>query len=111
MTDSRRNEQQYSVVAPTGRPGGLPATAMAPRLDDLSGRRIGFVWDHIFRGDDMFAQFRAAAAERFPGVEFVGHEVFGNIHGTSTEEQQVVADLPERLRAERIDAVVVGVGA
>jgi hypothetical protein len=104
-------DEQYGVVAPTGRPGGLPATAMAPRLDDLSGRRIGFVWDQIFRGDDMFRQFRAAAAERFPDADFVGHEAFGNIHGTSTEEQQVVAELPERLRAERIDAVVVGVGA
>lgn len=27
--------------------------AMAPRLDTLSGKAIAFVWDYLFRGDEI----------------------------------------------------------
>ncbi|HEY0447686.1 MAG TPA: hypothetical protein VGD70_01065 [Actinophytocola sp.] len=104
-------EPHYEVLWPLGRRGGLPAGDLAPRPTDLTGKRVAFVWDHVFKGDLMFARFEQAARERFAGTEFVPHPEFGNIHGTTTEEHDAVARLPQRLRQHEIDAAVVGVGA
>jgi hypothetical protein len=82
---------------------------LSRRLGVEGSKRIGFVWDYVFRGDEMFAVLEAGLAERFPGSTFVPYEAFGNIHGH--DERAVIRALPERLRAERVDAVVVGVGA
>ena len=86
------------------RPGRL-----APRLDDLRGRRIGFLWDYMFRGEELFPVLERELSARFPGVEFVGHEAFGNIHGP--EEAQLVGEIPSVIAARGVDAVVAGVGA
>jgi hypothetical protein len=104
-------EPDFEVVAPGGRRGGLPKAALAPRVADLNGRTVAFVWDHIFRGDEMFDHFVTAATERFGDLTVVGHEAFGEIHGTAEEERRAIEELPEILRAHRVDAVVVGVGA
>lgn len=104
-------EPRYEVVWPLGRRGGLPPGELAKRPADLTGKRVAFVWDHVFAGDRMFDSFTRAAGERFPGVSAVPHEEFGNIHGTADEEHDAVALLPERLRAHDVDAAVVGVGA
>jgi hypothetical protein len=108
MTHESTEPEVLEVVAPDGRRGGLPEAALAPRLADLEGRTIAFVWDHIFRGDEMFDVFVQEASSRFRAV---GHAEFGNIHGTADEEQRAIEELPEQLRAHRVDAVVVGVGA
>lgn len=105
-------EPVYAVVSPSGRRAAVAErTPLAPRLPDLSGRTVAFVWDHVFKGDRMFDLFRDEATRRFPGVRFVAHEEFGNIHGNRQEEEEAVALLPQRLRAYRVDAAVVGVGA
>ncbi len=104
-------EPVYEVVSPLGRRSVAEQTPLAARLTDLGGRTVAFVWDHVFQGDAMFERFTAAAAARFPGVRFVAHEAFGNIHGTAKEEEEAVDLLPERLRAHRVDAAIVGVGA
>lgn len=101
----------YEVLWPLGRRGGLPPSDLAARPAELTGKRVAFVWDHVFKGDLMFARFEQAANERFSGVSYVPHPEFGNIHGTTAEEHDAVAKLPERLRAHQIDAAVVGVGA
>ena len=104
-------EPKYQVVWPAGPHIGVTAAELAARLPDLSGRTVAFVWDHVFNGPGMFEQFTATARSRFGDVAVVGHEEFGNIHGTSAEEHEAVAELPARLRAHRVDAAVVGVGA
>jgi len=101
----------YEVLWPLGRKGGLPPSDLAPRVRDLNGKNVAFVWDHVFKGDLMFARFELAANERFTEVSTVAHPAFGNIHGTTFEEHDAVVKLPERLRAHKIDAAVVGVGA
>ena len=101
----------YEVVSPLGRRSVATQTPLAPRLTDLSGRTVAFVWDHVFKGDRMFDRFADEASTRYADARFVPHEAFGNIHGTAAEEEEAVALLPERLRAHGVDAVVVGVGA
>jgi hypothetical protein len=100
--------EMYEVLWPLGRSTGR-ATAMSSAVGPEGPRRVGFVWDYVFRGDEMFDVVREELAKRFPGSEFVPYETFGNMHGHDEREQ--LAALPERLRAERVDAVVVGVGA
>lgn len=78
------------------------------RLESLDGKRIGFVWDYVFRGDEMFPLIQRELQRRYPSASFVSYEEFGNIHGKDSDP--VIDALPTRLREEGVDAVVVGVG-
>lgn len=104
-------EPHYEVLWPLGRRGDLPPCDLARRPAALTGKKVAFVWDHVFNGDLMFGRFERAARARFEGMAFVDHPEFGNIHGTTAEEHDAVARLPERLREHEIDVAVVGVGA
>ena len=102
------DEPVFEVVAPLG-VQRVDKVGFAAPLPDLSGKRIGFLWDNLFQGDLCFASISEALARRYQGMEFVGYENFGDIHGR--DERAVLEELPERLRQHRIDAAVVGVGA
>lgn len=97
-------EPRYPVVSPVGRWAAtpIPITVTEPR-------RVGFVWDHVFRGDEMFTIAEAELRAQDSGLTFVPYQAFGDIHGR--DAAHAVASLPDRLRAEEVDAVIVGVGA
>ena len=101
-------EPDFAVVWPLAR-STYPRVALNPRLPDPEGKRIGFIWDHVFRGDQIYELVETELKERYPTMTFVRHPEFGNIHGE--DEPQVFAALPGRLRAQKLDAVIVGVGA
>ena len=105
MTDLR--EPTYDVVWPKS-PLGTQARRPAPRLVTLAGARIGFAWDHMFRGEELFPVLAEELRRRYEGVEIVGYEVFGNLHGP--QEQELVAALPDALHRYRVDAMVSGNG-
>lgn len=100
------SEEKFEVVWPLARSTGK-ALQMNPRLGEGKAKRIGFLWDYVFRGDEMFPLLQAGLAEQYPGSSFVQYDRFGNIH--CHDEREVLAALPGRLRAEKLDAVVVGV--
>jgi hypothetical protein len=103
---------EYEVVWPLARKT-VKEMAMNQRLADEPGKnsakRVGFIWDYMFRGNDMFPLLQAGLAEKYPGSSFVPYEHFGNVHGH--DEREVLAALPGKLKAAKLDAVVVGVGA
>jgi hypothetical protein len=101
-------ETAYEAVWPLGRSTARPVQ-LSRRLDDPGDKRIGFVWDYVLRGDEMFAIAQQELRRQFPEMTFVDYPAFGNIHGP--DERDVMAALPQRLRAEDVDAVVIGVGA
>lgn len=101
-------ESRYDVLWPLGRLTEK-GVAMNARFADTKAKRIGFIWDYVFRGDHMFPLIQAGLAEKFPGSTFVPYTAFGNAHGH--DEHERLAALPRRLREEKVDAVVVGVGA
>lgn len=103
-------EPRFDIVWPLG-PKVTQPLRLAERYADLAGKRVGLVWDHVFRGDDFFQAFIDATQDRYEGMSYVDHPEFGNIHGSITEEHEAIERLPERLAALEIDAVVVGVGA
>jgi hypothetical protein len=100
-------EPVYEVVWPKSA-RGVQRRRAATRLPTLQGARIGFVWDYMFRGDELFPVLERELRSRFAGVEIVGYESFGNIHGPN--EHQLVEALPGTLDEHSVDAVVVGNG-
>ena len=98
---------QHSVYWPRGRKTAtiLP---LAPRLDTLEGKTVAFLWDYIFRGDEIFPLLRKELSERFANMRFVNYDEFGSTHGD--EEQKILAALPDKLKALGVDAIVSGMG-
>jgi hypothetical protein len=100
-------EPVYDVVWPTP-PQGTQARRPAPRLDDLHGKRIAFLWDYVFRGDELFGVLARELRRRFDGVEIVDYGTFGNLHGP--DDRELVRALPAALATHRVDGVVSGNG-
>lgn len=100
-------EPAFEVVWPKA-PLGVQQRQPAARLDSLAGKRIGFVWDYLFRGDELFPAIATELQTRYPGVEIVGYDVFGNVHGP--DEHALVASLPHTANIHLVDAVIVGNG-
>ncbi len=102
------SEGKFEVLWPLGR-STSEALRMNTRLQEGEAKRIGFIWDHMFRGDEMFSLMQPGLAEKYPGATFLPAATFGNIHGH--DERRVLAALPGVLRAQKVDAAIVGVGA
>ena len=100
-------EQTYDVVWPRS-PRGVQPRRLADRLDGLDGKRIAFLWDYLFRGDELFPVLEKELTTQFPGLEVVGYAEFGNTHGT--DETKTIAGLPDSLASRDVDAVVSGIG-
>ena len=101
-------ENAFDVVWPLGNTIAGQVSGNR-KVDGLAGKTIAFIWDDVFRGDDMFNAFEKAAEERGMGFVSIPHEVFGDLHGH--DERGVHARIPELLRELKVDAAVVGVGA
>lgn len=82
---------------------------LAPRHKTLDGRVIAQLWDYLFRGDEVYEALEEGLRERFPGVRFIHWSEIGNIHGS--DERQMIAALPGRLKAAGVDAVITSMAA
>jgi hypothetical protein len=92
-------------------PGGEIAIAFTPpavRLSTLDGKRIAFLWDAMFRGDEIFPMLQQQLSEKFPAATFVSYAEFGSTFGG--DEHAVLEALPQLLNDKGIDAVVSGNG-
>jgi len=111
MSDASKMPR-FEVLWPLAR-RAVKDIALNRRFGDPEGKggakRIGFIWDYMFRGNDMFPLLQAGLAEKYPGATFVPYTFFGNVHGH--DEREVLAALPGRLKEAKLDAVIVGVGA
>lgn len=97
----------YAVVWPRSEQT-VKVKPLAKRLDTLEGKTIAFVWDDLFRGDEVWEMATAELATRYPGARFIGHEEFGSSHGG--DEHKVLAELAGKLTSLGVDAVVSGMG-
>lgn len=100
-------EATYDVVWPRS-PRGRQQHRRADRLDDLSGRRVAFLWDYVFRGDELFPVLADELRDRFDRIEILDYPEFGNLHGA--DENERIGRLPDDLRTRGVDAVVSGMG-
>ena len=104
---SHQNPGVYDVLWPRGE-RNTAVTALAPRHTTLVGKKIALLWDYIFKGDVVMNELAEGLKARFPGVEFVHWDEFGNIHGP--KEREIVAGLGAKLKAMKIDAALSGMG-
>ena len=95
------------VVWPRGR-RLVERSPLAHRLPTLDGKTIAFLWDYVFRGDEILPVVERELARRFRSVKFVPWDAFGSIYGG--EERRTIDALPARLRQHGVDAVVSAVG-
>ena len=82
---------------------------LAARHETLHGKVVAELWDYLFRGDEVFETLEEGLRERFPDVRFVSWREFGNTHGS--DEREVMAALPQRLKALGVNAVISGMAA
>ena len=104
---ARPDDAQYQALWPRS-PRQARVKALARRLDTLEGKTVAWLWDYLFRGDEVFAQLEESIRSRYPGIKFVHWRDFGNTHGT--DEREIVAALPRTLKERGVDAVVSGMG-
>ena len=100
------NTELYEVFWPGG-PSAVNTISSAPRAD-LTGKRIGILWDYVFRGEEIFPILEKTISAQYENVEFIGYENFGSTFGG--DEHAVLAALPNRLKNLKIDAVISGIG-
>lgn len=106
MTD-RDHRDDFEVLSPEG-PFGIKIWPAAARLDTLDGKTIAFVWDYVFRGDDMFPVIERTLSQKFSDISFISYDEFGSIFGG--DEEDVLEKLPERLQQLGVDGAICGVG-
>ena len=101
------NDGYYEALWPRS-PRQTKVKPLAKRLDTLEGKTIAQVWDYVFRGDEVFEILEQGLKERFLDVKWVSWKEFGSTHGGG--EREVVAALPEKMKALGVDAVISGMG-
>ncbi|HUT51409.1 MAG TPA: hypothetical protein VM325_18940 [Alphaproteobacteria bacterium] len=102
------NEDGALAALWPGGANGVMAIEPAPRPDTLDGKRIGFLWDYMFRGEEIFPVLQKAIDSAFDDVRFVGYDEFGSVFGG--DEHAVLSRLPGRLKELDVDAVITGIG-
>ena len=102
-----RNSSDYAVVWP-GSVKAVEIKPLAKRLDTMDGKTVAFLWDDLFRGDEIWPILKQELSARYTGLSFVDHDAFGSTHGD--EEHRVLAELPGKIKSMKIDAVVSGMG-
>lgn len=104
-----RNET--GVISPIGLPG-MQNKAIAPRLDSLEGKTVGEVYNHHFKGDQMFSLYRQLLKQRYPGVCVVPYtELPASFVGGDTAYHRRVAQEVAALAKEKgCDALITGNG-
>lgn len=102
-------EQTYRVVWPLAKSASRKV-AMRPRISDLAGKTVCHLSHGGFRDQEIRPIVEERLERRYPGIKFVDHAKFGNIHGPRGGEE-VLAALPGRLAEFECDAVITGIGS
>ncbi|MDH3682797.1 MAG: hypothetical protein OEV40_22925 [Acidimicrobiia bacterium] len=95
----------FKVVWPRSRQA-IDPQALAVRPATLDGATVAFLWDYLFRGDEIFPVIAEELQARYDDVTIIDYPEFGSTHGA--REGEIVAGLGRRLRQLGVDAVVSG---
>jgi hypothetical protein len=104
---TKTQEGMFEVLSPEGY-SELDIIAPTAPLASLDNKTVGFVWDYLFKGDEVFEILGAGLQAQYENLRVVPHEHFGNIHGPA--EAQIMNDLAGAAQAAGCDAMIVGMG-
>jgi hypothetical protein len=103
------SEPKYRVVWPLGK-STAQAVEMRPRIGDLAGKTIGHLSHGGFRDQEIRPIVEETLTRLYPGIKFVPHTVFGDIHGPR-HGADALPFLAANLKAHAVDAVITGIGS
>lgn len=105
-------DESISVVSPEGEDAVVHARG-AKRLDSLSGKTVGEIWNGVFKGDITFPLIRKRLQEKFPGLEVIPYTEFPHAPGSDNPalQKQHAACLAALAREKGCDGVISGNGA
>ncbi len=107
-----KNSAEYEVVSPEGM-STIKMIDMAPRLDTLEGKTIGFATNRLFKYEVTFPAIEKILLKKYPKAKIVPHTEF---HSIRTNEMaanvrtKIVDDLGAAFRDKGCDAVITGNG-
>ena len=104
--------EKYEVASPLGLDTGKRAAA-APRLDTLSGKTIGEVWNGVFKGDVTFPIVRKLLQARYPDLEVVPYTAFPHAPGSDNpaRQRELAREIAALAKERGCHAVISGNGA
>lgn len=97
----------YAALSPLG-PRIVRQIDPANRLTSLQGKTIVFLWNGLFRGEEIFPMVAQLLDQRHADIRWLDFSEFGLTFGG--DEVEVLARLPARLKELGVDAVIAGVG-
>ena len=102
---------EIGVISPLGLPGTRDK-GIAPRLDTLEGKTIGEVYNHHFKGDQMFGLYRELLKQRFPGVRIVPYTDLpaSYVGGDTATHRRVAQEVAAAAKDKGCDALITGNG-
>ena len=105
------HENEIGVVSPVGL-SGQQQTAIAPRLETLQGKTIGEVYNHHFKGDQMFGIYRQLLQQRYPGVCVIPYTELpaSFVGGDTAYHRRIAKEIAAQAKAKGCDALIVGNG-
>ena len=106
MSTAQRHDVER-VVWPRGKKM-VDYVDLARRLPSLDGKTIGFLWDYVFRGNEIFSLIEQELNRRFSGLKLIPYHAFGATFGG--DEHRTVTALADNLERYAVDAVVSGIG-
>ena len=102
---------ELGVVSPLGLEV-MQSTGLAPRLSSLEGKTIGEVYNHHFKGDQMFALYRELLTERFPGVRIIPFSEMpaSFVGGDPASHRRIAQEVAAAAKEKGCDALIIGNG-
>ncbi len=105
------SQDEVGVISPIGLPR-TQSTGIAARLDSLDGKTIGEVYNHHFKGDQMFGLYREMLKQRYPGVRVVPYTEMpaSFVGGDVAYHRRVAQEVAAAAKEKGIDALIIGNG-
>ena len=105
------SEREIGVVSPLGLPR-TQSQGIAPRLESLAGQTVGEVYNHHFKGDQMFGLYRELLQERYPGVKIVPFTEMpaSFVGGDPATHRRIAQEVAATAREKGLDALILGNG-
>ena len=103
--------QEVGVISPLGLPR-TQSQGIAPRLESLAGKTVGEVYNHHFKGDQMFGLYRELLKQRFPGVRIVPYTELpaSYVGGDTATHRRVAQEVAAAAKEKGCDALITGNG-
>jgi hypothetical protein len=99
-------EGVYEVLSPWAEADPVPQKGLAPRLTDLTGKKIGLLRNNKRAAEPMLTVALQRLKERYPGLEFSWFR--GNAFSVSQLEKNRLQEFEDWIQS--VDAVVAAVG-